>query len=174
MTLTIRPAILSDLPDLMRVHREAFGGDAEADLTNALLQDSSGAPRISLAAIQNNAIVGHVLLTRLSVDDRQNGSAILCPLAIVPDAQGQGAGGLLIRAAQAACADMGIDTICVLGDPEYYGRFGFVTAIAKGLLPPFPLPPEYHTAWQVWPDHTERNGQCRAADALMKPGYWNA
>lgn len=173
MTLTIRHSTSSDLPDLMQVHRDAFGGETEAELTRALLHDPGGAPHVSLVAVEHGILVGHVLLSRLNVGNDQDGGAILCPLAALPGAQGKGVGTALVTAAQSAAAEIGIDTICVLGDPRYYGRFGFVDAFRKGLLPPYPLPPEYREAWQVWPENTARNGRSRPAEALMKPEFWD-
>lgn len=174
MNLSIRHSTASELRDLMRIHREAFGSEAEPELTRALLHDTGGAPHVSLVAIENGILVGHVLLTRLKVGNDRDGCAILCPLAALPGAQRKGVGTALVTAAQTAATEMGIDTICVLGDPKYYGRFGFVDACRKGLLPPFTLPPEYSEAWQVWPESTTRKGQSRPADALMKPEFWDA
>ena len=37
--------------------------------------------------------------------------------------------------------------VFVLGDPAYYGRFGFEPE--RWIAPPFPLPEEWHDAWQL-------------------------
>ena len=52
---------------------------------------------------------------------------------MLPDAQGRGAGGALIRAGIEASRALGWELLFVLGNPAYYGRFGFVLAAPHGL-----------------------------------------
>src|SRR5690606_2056821 len=53
---------------------------------------------------------------------------LLGPLAVAPEAQGLGIGGLLMREALARAATLGHTAVLLVGDPEYYERFGFVAA----------------------------------------------
>ncbi len=40
----------------------------------------------------------------------------------------------------------GIEKVCVLGDPDFYGRYGFEAE--KDIKPPYDLPAEWDGAWQ--------------------------
>ena len=103
--------------------RERHGsGEAEAALVEALRAD--GDVVAELAALRDGEVVGHVLFSRAV----PGSIAALAPAAVRTDLQGQGIGGALIRAGLAACAAQGIEAVVVLGDPAYYGRFGFAPA----------------------------------------------
>lgn len=126
----IRPAQDSDRAALNDVHRAAFGQPLEAELVAALL--SGGYGRISLVAEAEGQIVGHVLLTELQLDAPPllaSSPAVralaLAPLAVSPAHQRQGIGSALVRAALDEAREHGWRLVFVLGDPEYYGRFGF-------------------------------------------------
>lgn len=98
----------------------AFDGPAEARLVEALRADDDLA--LSLVAEAEGTVIGHVALSPLKAE----GPALaLAPLAVHPAVQSRGIGEALTRAALAAFDD---HTIVVLGDPAYYGRFGFAPA----------------------------------------------
>lgn len=98
----------------------AFGGPAEAELLDALR--SAGELALSLVAEVGGTVIGHVALSPL---EARGPALALAPLAVHPAMQSRGLGAALLRAALAAFQD---HTIVVLGDPAYYGRFGFVPA----------------------------------------------
>jgi putative acetyltransferase len=115
-----------------RLHRLAFGGDAEARLVDALRR--SGAAAVSLVAECGGGVVGHVLLSRLiSPPD----ALALAPLAVLPDQQRRGVGSALVRAALARARERGWTAVFVLADPAYYGRFGFDADAARGYAGPY-------------------------------------
>jgi putative acetyltransferase len=115
------------------VHRLAFGGGAEARLVDALRR--SGAAVLSLVAeCGGGAVVGHVLLSRLVSPP---GALALAPLAVLPDRQRRGVGSALVRAALARARAGGWAAAFVLGDPAFYGRFGFEAEAARGYASPY-------------------------------------
>ena len=129
-SLHIRPAHDGDRAALSDIHRAAFGQPLEAQLVAALA--SGGYNRISLVAEGQGQIVGHVLLTELRLDapslpanSPALGALALAPLAVLPSHQRQGVGSALVRAALDEAREQGWRLVFVLGDPEYYGRFGF-------------------------------------------------
>lgn len=66
-------------------------------------------------------------------------SLLLGPLAVDPDTNGKGVGSALMRAAISAAAKRGHGAILLVGDPEYYERFGFSAAKAQHLVMPGPF-----------------------------------
>ncbi|MDQ7262809.1 GNAT family N-acetyltransferase [Paracoccus sp. PS-1] len=98
----------------------AFGGKDEARLVEALRAEGSLA--LSLVAETEGTLVGHVALSPLRAEAP---ALALAPLAVHPAVQSRGIGEALVRAALAAFDG---HTIVVLGDPAYYGRFGFAPA----------------------------------------------
>ena len=168
----------TDLADIFRVHRQAFGGTIEADLVAALLDDPTAQPLLSLVAVEDDQVQGHVLFTsvRLTAPPGAEGAAILAPLAVVPAAQGKGLGGKLIEAGLDHLRQAGVALVFVLGDPAYYRRFGFQPAGRQGLLAPYPLAREQAGAWMVQalrPGLLGRTkGTVTCCDTLMQPALW--
>jgi putative acetyltransferase len=64
----------------------------------------------------------------------------LAPLSVIPEHQKQGVGTALMNAAVAQAREGGWSAIFVLGDPVYYGRFGFRTDLATGFSSPYAGP----------------------------------
>lgn len=66
----------------------------------------------------------------------------LGPMAVLPELQRRGTGTLLVKEGLAACRCLGHRIVVVVSYPEYYPRFGFVPARARGIEAPFPVPDE--------------------------------
>ncbi len=176
--MTIRQTTDQDLDAIVSIHEGAFGQNDEALLTAKLLSDPSAAPRLSLMAVVDGRPAGHVLFTRVIVSGAEAGVAasILAPLAVVPEFQGRGLGGDLIRTGLRHLADGDTDLVFVLGHPGYYTRFGFRPAGAYGLVAPYPIPSQHADAWMVLELKEGTlgtvEGQVKCADALDKQEYW--
>jgi len=133
----LRPAVASDRGDIRAVHLLAFPSSAEADLVEQLVQDGDAV--ISIVAVENGRIVGHVLLSRMDVEaDGGTLNAVgLAPVAVIPEMQRHGVGSALIEAAIADARRLGAEMIFVLGDTEFYGRFGFAAETARPFASPY-------------------------------------
>ena len=131
MTIAIRPETPADAAAIRQVVIDAFGGREEADLVETLRASDAWMPGLSLVAIDDGRLVGHVLFTRAHV----SGAPVvaLAPVAVAPDRQRQGIGDALIRAGLEVARAAGERIAIVLGHPSYYPRFGFVPAIPLGL-----------------------------------------
>lgn len=150
--LSLRPSRDSDLPTVLDLHRSAFGpeeGPVIADLVAALLDDPSAEPRLSLLAEHAGEALGHILFTRATLSPDPGGlkAQLLSPLAVRPDAQGTGVGGVLIRDGLARLRQDGVDLVFVLGHPGYYPRHGFRPC--RVVAAPYPIPPQHAEAWMV-------------------------
>ena len=111
----------------------AFDGPAEANLVAALREGSHVV--LSLVAEETMAgIVGQALFSRVAVETPTGPAGVkaaaLAPVAVSPDHRGEGIGGLLIREGLERLAARGEDICFVLGDPDYYARFGFEAGLA--------------------------------------------
>ncbi len=101
---------------------------------------------MSLVAIADDALVGHVIFTTCSIADSTEQVAMLGPLAVASAWQRQGIGSAIVREGLRRLENAGTAQVYVLGDPAYYGRFGF--AREDRVTPPYPLPEEWDGAWQ--------------------------
>lgn len=177
--MNIRETGKDDLDRIMEIHRRAFGQEEEARLTADLLVDETARPRLSLLAESDvGAPLGHILFSRAGLAGEESPAPLflLCPLGVVPEVQGQGVGGELIRCGLELLADGGAGLVFVLGHPAYYRRFGFTPAGRQGLDAPYPIPPQHADAWMVQalsPGLVGRlKGRVSCADCLMQPPYW--
>lgn len=127
---TLYPAAFPD-EDLMPVVRELLANEFWG---------------LSLLAIVEGDLAGHVYFTSCSVAGNAGRVALLGPLAVTPALHGRGIGSALINDGFARLKNAGIHQVCVLGDPAYYSRFGF--ASETEITPPYPLPSEWLGAWQ--------------------------
>jgi putative acetyltransferase len=104
----------------------------EADIVDALR--SSCPEALSLVAIQDTHVVGHMLFTPVTIDGASIvGGMGLAPMAVLPEKQRLGIGSRLVRAGLEQLRHVGCPFVIVLGHPEYYPRFGFLPASRFGL-----------------------------------------
>ncbi len=136
--MRIRPEEPHDWPEIRALIEAAFGQKAEADLVQRLRAD--GSLVLSLAA-DDGKPVGHIAFSRLALPEASSIRACaLAPLAVSPSRQGRGIGSALVREGLACLAQGGMDLVLVLGEPDYYGRFGFAPDLAKQLETPYDGP----------------------------------
>jgi putative acetyltransferase len=128
--ITIRPERPADVGAIRRVLETAFPTAVEANLVEALR--SAGRLSISLVADDGGEVIGHVAFSPVTAAGVAAGLG-MAPVSVLPARQRQGVGSRLIREGLAECARAGCAFVVVLGDPAYYGRFGWNPASALGL-----------------------------------------
>src|SRR2546426_538557 len=128
--VTVRYERLDDLGAIHVVHTASFPTGTEAGLVDALR--AAARLCVSLVAVERDKVVGHVAFSPVSVAGATDGVG-LGPVAVLPSHQGHGIGSRLIREGLAACQQSGFGFVVVLGEPGYYGRFGFAPASRWGL-----------------------------------------
>ena len=126
----IRNEVPADLEAIRAVHRTSFPTHMEADIVDALR--ARGELVVSLVACVDDVVVGHVAFSPVRAGNSATGIG-LAPVAVVPDYRQQGIAAALIEIGLAECRTRGYDFAVVLGDPGYYGRFGFAPASLSGL-----------------------------------------
>ena len=176
--MRIREATDAELDAVLAVEKEAFGSNEEANLVKDLVDDPSAKPLCSLLAFSDDRAVGHILFTAAHLDGpcSDTSASLLAPLAVIPEFQKLGIGGLLIQRGLEHLVNTGTDLVFVLGHPEYYPRYGFVPAGIRGFNAPYPILEKNADAWMVQelrPGVIERaSGTVRCAKMLDKPEYW--
>lgn len=119
----IRTVRASDGPAVRTVLAVAFDSMAEADMVERLRSD--GDVLVELVATEWEVVVGSVMFSKATVtgDHGISSLAALAPLAVSPAHRRRGVGARLVRYGLAQL--VGVTGVVVLGDPAYYGRFGF-------------------------------------------------
>jgi len=125
--MVIRDEVIGDFAGIRKVVEVVFARSLEAELVDELR--ASGDSVISLVAVDDDKIVGHVMFSNMTAPFRALG---LAPVSVMPDRQRSGIGSLLVRAGLERAELDGWEGVFVLGAPGYYQRFGFSVAGARG------------------------------------------
>jgi putative acetyltransferase len=127
----IRPETPDDFECVFQVHEAAFGSSEEAKLVDTLRATVD--PYVSLVAMVEGQVVGHVFVSPVALEPAASISiAGLAPVGVLPGNQGQGVGGALVQSALVQAGALGWKAVFLVGEPEYYSRFGFVMAAPLG------------------------------------------
>ena len=179
--MKIRKSKESERNEILYIHSQAFGEDKGlkiAKLVNDLLDDETAKPILSLVAVDNDNIIGHILFTKVVVTRAENriSAQILAPLAILPEEQKKGIGKKLINEGLRLLKKSGTELVFVLGHPTYYPRCGFIPSGEQGFEAPYPIPEEHAGAWMVQElngDVLKNNsGKVQCSKVLNEPQHW--
>jgi putative acetyltransferase len=125
--MIIRDEEPGDEAAIRKTIREAFESAEHSSGTEAQIVDrlrDAGALAVSLVALKDRAVVGHAAISPVSIGDAE-GWYGLGPVAVRPGQQQSGIGSSLIHEALARLRRSGAAGCVVLGEPAFYGRFGF-------------------------------------------------
>ncbi|MGF1771864.1 GNAT family N-acetyltransferase [Vibrio maritimus] len=130
--MLIRTEAPADILAIDRLLKSVFETDAEANLVMVLRENS----RLTLSLVacsDEGEVIGHVLFTPVSIDGEELSWQGLAPLAVATSHQGKGIAKALVKEAFETLLDFGYPACVVLGDPNYYSKFGFTSASEFGL-----------------------------------------
>jgi putative acetyltransferase len=133
--MEFRPEIDGDYAAIRQLHLHAFDGAGEADLVERLRCDGDAV--FSLVAIDNGVLHGHVMFSKMASPALALG---LGPVAVLAGSRRQGIAARLIKDGLSRATASGWRSVFVLGDPAYYGRFGFSAGQASGFASPYAGP----------------------------------
>ena len=146
---SIRVATSLDRDDVCDIHLCAFPeGEKQIVSTLAvnLLSEETSPKTISLVAEADDAVVGHIAFSPVTVNNNKSWKGyILAPLGVKPEYQKRRIGSRLIESGMERLSKMGVNVLFVYGDPKYYGKFGFNADLASGYSPPYEL--QYPFGW---------------------------
>lgn len=120
---TIRAEEPADVGAISEVVRSAFGDDETPCLVE-LIRDRDES-LVSLVALSDGKVIGHVMVSPITLAGRSDQFGGAAPLSVVPLRQRTGVGSALMLAMIDACRALGLKGLFLLGSPAYYPRFGF-------------------------------------------------
>jgi predicted N-acetyltransferase YhbS len=123
----IEPAGAGDRAAIETLLDDAFGRDRHGRTAYRLRVGCEPLDDLSLVARDGERLIGSVQYWDIALDDghRRHALTLLGPVAVAPDRQQEGIGKALVARSLAAADARGHDAILLIGDPEYYSRFGF-------------------------------------------------
>lgn len=149
MEIKIRQENQRDYKSVFRLIEKAFEKEPYSDhkeqfLVQRLRESDAFIPELSIVAEVEGQIVGHVLLTKIAIENDLESfeSLALAPVSVLPEFQGKGIGSKLIIHSHALAKELGYQSIVLLGHQNYYPRFGYELASNYGIELPFDVPKE--------------------------------
>jgi putative acetyltransferase len=130
LKVLIRDEQESDRNAIAEVTRAAFENHPYSQGTEQFIVDAlraSQALTISLVADVNGEVVGHIAFSPVTISDGSRNWYGLGPISVLPKWQKQGIGKSLVLEGLARLHSLGAGGCMLVGDPNYYGRFGFKT-----------------------------------------------
>ncbi|MFN8098217.1 MAG: N-acetyltransferase [Dermatophilaceae bacterium] len=133
--VVVRPEQTEDFGAIRAVVVAAFEAESHGDLVEAIRASPGYRPELSLVAVADGTVVGHVMVDGCVLRGEQGDRSIvmLSPLAVAPAAQGHGIGTALVDAALAAADAAGEPLVVLEGSPRFYGARGFEFAPGRGI-----------------------------------------
>ncbi|MCD6681969.1 MAG: N-acetyltransferase [Burkholderiaceae bacterium] len=128
MSLVIRPERKSDEDTIGEITRQAFATHPYSSHTEHFIVDAlreANALAISLVAEQSGQVVGHIAFSPVTISDGASGWFGLGPVSVLPSVQKRGIGRALIERGLSLLREYGAAGCVLLGEPSFYGRFGF-------------------------------------------------
>lgn len=131
----------------------AFESGVEAELVDMLRTQAR--PLVSLVAVADDGVVaGHIMFSPVRLPGQPEVTLMgLGPVAVLPDRQRRGVGTALVRSGLMRCAALGAGAVVVLGHPEYYARFGFLSASSFGIGCEYDAPEEAFMLVEIEPGY---------------------
>ncbi|AGZ25577.1 MULTISPECIES: GNAT family N-acetyltransferase [Staphylococcus] len=149
MNFIIRQERKEDYRDTEEVVRRAFENETYSDqsehtLVAKLRKSEVFVPDLSLVAVNEDKIIGHILLSKIWIDteDKKVESLALAPISVLPEYQNKGVGRKLIQQALTIAEKLDFESVIVMGHEAYYPKFGFKKASHWGIQAPFEIPDE--------------------------------
>lgn len=126
--MEIRREQVENHGEIHRLTTAAFAGlphssGSEPDIIDRLRAD--GDLTLSLVAIKEHDLVGHIAFSPVRINNQIGAWYGLGPVSVWPDLQHNGIGSALINEGLNILKNIGANGCALIGDPNYYCRFGF-------------------------------------------------
>ena len=152
----LRPEADRDLDGIREVNVAAFRDHPHSHQTEHLIVEAlraAGALELSLVAESDGEVVGHIAFSAADIGGSSTGWFLLGPVAVLPSRQGEGTGRALVETGLSVLRSRGARGCVLVGDPGFYGRFGF-----------------RHASGVVWAGVPDENVLCLVMSGEMPSG----
>ncbi len=158
--LVVRPEQKTEAARIREVIQEAFdpmvfSTGREWELVENIRQSQGYIPALALVAVCDGVLVGHSLISLAEIEGKKkkHSALVLGPVSVLPEFQRQGIGREMIQIGITAAKRLPLPAMIVVGDPAYYGSFGFQLAVPQGIHMPFGFDEEdYLQVLELKPD----------------------
>lgn len=138
--MTIRKAQTSNYQKIYDLVKNAFetaqvSDGTEQDFVERLRSGKNFIPDLEFIAEEQHELVGHIMMTKQQIQTETGifTEVLIAPLCVALPYRGQGIGGALINYAEEQAVCMGYTASFLVGNPDYYGRFGYQQAAHFGI-----------------------------------------
>ncbi|MGD0857221.1 MAG: N-acetyltransferase [Dehalococcoidia bacterium] len=151
-----RPEEFPQIYDLVKIAFQTakISDGKEQDFVNQLRSGGNYIPELAMVAEENGELVGHIMLSKAHIVNGSNKFEILylAPISVVLGYRNKGIGSSLIKESFKLAKEMGFTSVFLVGDPAYYHRFGFKSAITFGIKHTHEIPDENVMACELVPN----------------------
>ena len=151
-----RPEEFPQIYDLVKVAFQTakVSNGKEQDFVNQLRSGGNYIPELALVAEETGKLVGHIVLTKAHIVNGTNKFEVLylAPISVVLAYRNKGIGSALMKESFKLAKEMGYTSVLLVGDPAYYHRFGFKSAVTFGIKQTHEIPDENVMACELVPN----------------------
>ncbi len=168
----------ADLDSISDVYSHAFSPEEAPlmdKLTRDLLETQSTPETLCLGLRVDDRLIAVMGLSPIEfVSEAAISGYVLAPLAVHAEFQGRGYARQLIEGGIQQLSHQGVDIVCVYGDPDFYGKFGFDVSLGTRFSPPYAL--EFPLGWHARKisdiEVPLESLRFQCVSALSDPIYW--
>ena len=142
----------------------AFGTDRHQRTAYRLRTGSQPIAALSFAILDDRDPIACIQCWSVAISNTR--LVLVGPVAVHPDRQNEGHGSRLMQSMLEAAGQMAEPPMVMIGDAEYYGRFGFSTDATAGWKMPGPWEPHRLLARNPADHALPTTGMLERADAL--------
>ena len=148
-----KPSDFQNIYDLVKVSFQTakVSNGNEQDYVNKLRASDGYIPDLALVAEEDRNIIGHIMLTKtyITTGTSKVEALLLAPLSVSLSYRKRGIGSKLVRNSLKLAENSGYTTVFVVGDPAFYGRFGFKSSTLFGVKHIPAIPDEYVMVFEL-------------------------
>jgi len=157
--MIIRKETNQDFDQIYNLVKTAFltaevSAGTEQDLVNEIRESDQYIPELSLVYEENGKVIGHIMLSKAYIHDGENKSEALyvAPLSVFQEQRKKGIGSALMRESFRIAEQLGYTSVFLVGNPDYYFRFGFKCITEFGIKYRQEIPPQFVMACELVPN----------------------
>lgn len=125
----------------------------EQDFVLELRKSSNYIPELEFAAYDKNVLIGHIMLTKQTLNSSKPVKAVLiAPLSVKKEYRSRNVGTSLMKYALNAAVNHGFNAAFLIGSPLYYNRFGFKETITYNIKNTSEVPDKFVLACELVPE----------------------